>query len=860
MSLPSRLSGPAWIVAVAFLLSVQFGAGQGPLVPPGMRLIIVASAAEAEQLTNQLKAGADFAALAKERSIDPTSADGGYLGRIDPAALRPELRAAVQRLAGGQISEVVRIPTGFAILKILPASEALPAINASPNRILAVAAQGAVSYSVAVSGFAEAQTIFLRFPKPAGWNQDLRAVCDIRKRSIPTAIEQLRRAVDGTGVAGVAKESPFDLLQTHYGWAQVLAYQGNLNEAIERWLAAKRIADESVPAMVPEMNRTLGLACLHKSEMDNDLYRAPSDRCLFPPRGDVRLTEPEASERAVKYFLDYLAQKPDDLEVRWLLNLAEMTLGRYPGGVPPRYVVPLSAFESKADIGRFVDVAPEAGLTAFSLAGGVIVDDFENRGLLDVVTSSMDVCEPLHYFRNNGDGTFSERTTEAGLAEQLGGLNIIQADYNNDGCMDILVLRGGWEFPVRKSLLKSNCNGTFSDVTRQSGLATIGTSTQTAVWADIDNDGLLDLFVGREDGPSQLFRNKGDGTFEDISQPSGVGHSAFTKGVVAADYDNDGYVDLYASNYSGDNLLYHNNHDRTFTEVGNKAGVQAPWRSFAAWFFDYDNDGWLDLLVNSYYQSTDEVVRTYLGMPHNAETIKLFKNLRNGTFRDATKEAALDKVFMPMAANFGDVNNDGFLDMYLGMGNPSFAALFPHELLLNTGAGSFVNVTAASGTGELHKGHGIAFADLDRDGDEDIVAEIGGAVPADRHALRVFENPGQSNDWINVRLVGVKTNRAAVGARISLTVENVGRAGDVKTRSIHRTVGSGGSFGANPMELHVGLGASAHIKKVEVWWPASNTFQRFSDVGKNQFLEIREFAERYTKLERRAVRLGGVRR
>ena len=569
---------------------------------------------------------------------------------------------------------------------------------------------------------------------------------------------------------------------------------------------------------------------------------------------------PEASERAVKYFLDYLAQKPDDLEVRWLLNLAEMTLGRYPGGVPPRYVVPLSAFESKADIGRFVDVAPEAGLTAFSLAGGAIVDDFENRGLLDVVTSSMDVCEPLHYFRNNGDGTFSERTTEAGLAEQLGGLNIIQADYNNDGCMDILVLRGGWEFPVRKSLLKSNCNGTFSDVTRQSGLATIGTSTQTAVWADIDNDGLLDLFVGREDGPSQLFRNNGDGTFEDISQPSGVGHSAFTKGVVAADYDNDGYVDLYASNYSGDNLLYHNNHDRTFTEVGNKAGVQAPWRSFAAWFFDYDNDGWLDLLVNSYYQSTDEVVRTYLGMPHNAETIKLFKNLRNGTFRDATKEAGLDKVFMPMAANFGDVNNDGFLDMYLGMGNPSFAALFPHELLLNTGAGSFVNVTAASGTGELHKGHGIAFADLDRDGDEDIVAEVGGAVPADRHALRVFENPGQNNDWVNVRLVGVKTNRAAVGARITLTVENVAQAGDVKTRSIHRTVGSGGSFGANPMELHVGLGASAHIKKVEVWWPASNTFQRFSDVGKNQFLEIREFAESYTKLERKAVRLGGVRR
>ena len=119
-----------------------------------------------------------------------------------------------------------------------------------------------------------------------------------------------------------------------------------------------------------------------------------------------------------------------------------------------------------------------------------------------------------------------------------------------------------------------------------------------------------------------------------------------------------------------------------------------------------------------------------------------------------TAEVGLGRVWMPMAANFGDADNDGWLDMYLGMGNPSFATLLPHELLLNNGGKTFVSATAASGTGELHKGHGIAFADLDRDGDEDILAEIGGAVPADRHGLRLFENPGNGNDWINVRLVG----------------------------------------------------------------------------------------------------------
>ena len=165
------------------------------------------------------------------------------------------------------------------------------------------------------------------------------------------------------------------------------------------------------------------------------------------------------------------------------------------------------------------------------------------------------------------------------------------------------------------------------------------TSTQTAVWADIDNDGFLDLFVGNENGPSQLFRNKGDGTFEDISQSAGVDRDRrSSRPSWPADYDNDGYVDFYLSNYNGDNLLYHNNRDARSPKSAKQAGVQAPWRSFAAWFFDYDNDGWPDLFVTSYYISIDESVRTYLGLPHNAETLKLYRNLGNGTFRDVTAE------------------------------------------------------------------------------------------------------------------------------------------------------------------------------------------------------------------------------
>ena len=407
----------------------------------------------------------------------------------------------------------------------------------------------------------------------------------------------------------------------------------------------------------------------------------------------------------------------------------------------------------------------------------------------------------MHCFHNNGDGTFTDRTAQAGLANQLGGLNLVAADYNNDGCLDVLVLRGAWEnLGQRMSLLRNNCNGTFTDVTKASGLAAYVGNTQSAVWADIDNDGLVDLFVVNEQGPSALFRNRGDGTFEDISKTAGIDRIAFSKGVTAADYDGDGYVDFFVSNF-GASFLYRNNRNGTFTEVSREAGIQTE-KSFATWFFDYDNDGWPDLFVTSYFTSVDETARTYLGMPHNATTLLLYRNLGNGKFQDVTKETGLDKVYMPMGSNFGDIDNDGYLDIYLGTGNPSYGSLVPNVLLRNKEGKSFVDVTTASGTGELHKGHGIAFADIDNDGDQDILEAVGGAVPGDQHVFRLFENPGNGNDWVSIRLVGTKANRSALGAQIKVTVRDRGQA----TRTIYRTVGSVSSFGGSPLRQHIGLG------------------------------------------------------
>jgi len=814
---------------------------------------VVGSESEARDVVHRLGKGEDFSSLAKQKSTDATAPDGGYLGKVDLSTLRSELRDAAGSLQPGGVTGIIKLPSGFAILRRMPIDQGPAQGYVTPSRNLPLAATGAIRYSPNVGGKGEADLAFRNYSKPEGWSQDLQGLCRIRKQSLASVVDQLSKDLSLQSPDSLSRGSALDQIETHYALANLYAYQGIMDKSVHEWETAYQIAQEQLPGAMAELEEVLGIAYLHKSEIENDVYQNPGDRCIFPPPHPLRYEKTGDSEKAISFLSKYLQRKPEALDARWLLNLAYMTLGKYPDGVPKDFLIQPSAFESTEEVGRLTDVATAAGVKLFSESGGLIVDDFDGDGLLDIVTSDFDQCASMHFFHNNGDGTFSDRSKESGLADQFGGLNLIQTDYNNDGCLDILVLRGAWEFPQRKSLLRNNCNGTFTDVTAAAGLAEPATSTQTAVWADIDNDGYLDLFVGNENRPAQLFRNKGDGTFEEISHLAGIDEVAFSKAVVAADYDNDGYVDFYVSNLNGNHFLYHNNHDRTFTEVAAKAGVQKPWQSFPAWFFDYDNDGWPDLFVSSYYISVDETIRTYLGLRPNAETLKLYKNMGDGTFRDVTDSVGLDKVFMPMGSNFGDIDSDGYLDFYLGTGNPSYASVVPNVLMRNHDGKFFLDVTASSGTGELHKGHAVAFADIDNDGDEDLLTEIGGAIPGDRHAFRLFENPGNGNDWISMHLVGMKSNRPAIGARIKVTVETEQHT----LRSIFRTVSSGGSFGASPLTQHIGLGKGARISEVEIWWPATNTRQHFTNVEKNQFIEIREFAKEFMKLERRSFRLGG---
>jgi tetratricopeptide (TPR) repeat protein len=814
-------------------------------------IIVMPTQAGAEAALRQLNAGADFSVLAKEKSTDATSVDGGYLGKMDPKGLRLELREALNGRTVGQLTDVVHLPTGFAILKVLAHAPALEDLNR--NRIASLISTGVIQPGAVVGGYPEALEALRDFPKPEGWPKDMRQVCEVRTETAENAKLALRDAIKSTLGWQTTSEQQVLLIQGESALAQLYAFSGEMPESIGAWKAAIKLAETADPKYMPNLLESIGATYLHWSEMENEIYSGSRDLDIFPPLDPHASYEKKnESQQAIEYFLKFLALKPDNLEVRWLLNLAYATLGEYPSGVPAAYLIPESNFKSKENIGRFVDRAPAAGLNVFGAAGGIIVDDFDNDGLLDVVITSMNVCEPMHFFHNNGDGTFTDRTKEAGLQDQLGALSLMQVDYNNDGCMDIFIPRGGWEYPQRKSLLRNNCDGTFTDVTDASGLGATVTATQEAVWADFDNDGYIDLFLANENAPAQLFHNKGDGTFEEIGHAAGIDQTAFSKGVTAADYDHDGFMDVYVSNLQGKNYLYHNNGDLTFTEIGRQAGVQAPLFSFATWFFDYDNDGWPDLFVDSYLMVMDETVRTYVGMPHNGETLKLYRNKHDGTFEDVSEQVGLDKVYMPMGANFGDVDNDGFLDVYLGSGNPNFTALVPYVLLRNKEGKSFVDITQSSGTGELHKGHAVVFADLTRQGSEDILTRVGGAIPSDEHNVRVFENPGNTNDWLNVRLVGVKTNRSGVGAEIHVTVQD----GNAAPRSIYRTVGQTSSFGGNPMEQHIGLGANAHEISLDIWWPTTRTRQHFSGLAKDQYIEIKEFATSYTKLERHPFKLG----
>ncbi len=611
----------------------------------------------------------------------------------------------------------------------------------------------------------------------------------------------------------------------------------------------------------------LGVAYLRLGETQNCCLRNTPESCLAPIKGRGVHTLREGSERAVEQFQKVLERTPADsdlhLKAKWLLNIAHMTLGSYPDSVPKSALIPPSAFTSPGPFPKFPNRAQDLGIAGFNLAGGVILDDFDGDGYLDILHSTYEPSEPLRYFHNERDGTFRLRTDEANLSGILGGFNLVQADYDNDGDTDVLVLRGAWlgrTGTIPKSLLRNEGDGTFQDVTFDAGLVEPATPTQTAAWADYDGDGDLDLFVGSEavlgfEPPCQLWRNRGDGTFEEVAEKAGVQNFRFAKGVAWGDYDEDGDPDLYVSNLGQDNRLYRNEGDGTFKDVASELGVTAPKRSFVPWFWDFDNDGKLDLFVGNYNWSEGgvaAVTRSALGNPDPVDRPSLYKGAGTGKFEDVAAARGLTETMLPMGANYGDLDGDGWLDFYLGTGFPDYEGLVPNRMFRNDRGTRFVDVTYAGGFGNLQKGHGVAFGDLDNDGDQDVFEQVGGFFLGDKYANSLYENPGFGRRWIAIEAEGRKSNRSGFGARIRVDVIDGGRE-----RSVWRWVGSGASFGANPLRQHIGLGSATKIKRLEIYWPTSKTTQVFEDVPRDRIVHIVEGVQELKVVKVDRLRLGG---
>lgn len=631
-----------------------------------------------------------------------------------------------------------------------------------------------------------------------------------------------------------------------------LLQAGEPEQAIQVFKDILNRMDPADKEAVRVVHQYLGVAYFRLGEQLNCINNRTAESCIFPIQGAGIHLDNSGSKNAVIHFEEALRANPDDLETRWLLNIAYMTLGQYPDSVPAQFLIPGLGTELSAEIKPFEEISTQMGIVERNMSGGVIIEDFDLDGDLDIVTSAWGLEEPMHYWLNNGDGSFANASQSSSLGMFTGGLNMMQTDYNNDGLPDIYILRGGWMGNFGKqpnSLLRNNGDNTFTDVTAESGLLSFMPS-QTAAWNDFNKDGWLDVFVGNESNqpnifPCELYINQKNGTFKNAAYQAGIDLIDFAKAVTSGDYDNDGWPDIFISTMNYKSYLFRNlgiqNGEVKFEDVTDKAGFASQRsKTFPTWFWDYDNDGLLDVFLCGYdfdkslgyYEAAEK-----LNMPlREASMMKLYHNNGDGTFTNIATDAGLAHVANSMGSNFGDINNDGYLDFYLGTGNPDSKSIIPNKLFVNEGGNSFKDVSASARVGHLQKGHGISFADLDFDGDQDIYLQVGGSFKGESNQNCFYLNPGQGdNNWISIRLKGVQSNRFGIGCKIKVTFQENG-----VERSVYREMNSGGSFGASPLLAHIGIGKATQIDRIEITWPLTGEKQQFTNVAPNRYLQIEE--------------------
>lgn len=520
---------------------------------------------------------------------------------------------------------------------------------------------------------------------------------------------------------------------------------------------------------------------------------------------------------------------------------------------------------------RYTDITAQAGITfkhvaspekkylVESMSGGVAVLDFDNDGNQDIYfvnSLNVDLAKSggktrSALYRNNGDGTFTDVTDKSGLGDVGWGMGAAVGDYNNDGYDDIYVTCLG-----SNHLYRNNGNGTFTDVTQAAGVDDQRWSAGAAFF-DYDNDGRLDLVVvnyveydlnhlpefgkdktcqykgvavqcgprGMRGSGDSLFHNNGDGTFSDVSKKAGVSdpNGYFGMGVICSDFDDDGWVDIYVANDSTPNFLYRNNGDGTFKEIGFLSGTAlsqdgAEQGSMGVTVGDYDHDGRFDIFVTNFVDDYNT----------------LYHNDGRNSFTDVSYKANLATVSMPFVGwgtKFFDYDNDGWVDLFIANGHvyPQLQNYHQRKLMhRNNRNGTFTEIGAQFGAPFMQEraGRGVAFADLDNDGDIDLVVNDLDGPP---QMLR--NEGGNANNFVMIKAIGVKSNRNGIGAKVKVV------SGDLtQMEEVH----SGGSYiSQNDLRLHFGLEKRAKMDLIEVRWP-SGTVDRITGVSANRLLTIRE--------------------
>lgn len=637
--------------------------------------------------------------------------------------------------------------------------------------------------------------------------------------------------------------------EIYYQLALQEIYAGHNEEAIDKLTRMyAQLKDDELIAH--GLLQYIALAYQRMGENNNCRNNHNEASCILPFSEKAVHIDQEGSKKAIEYYLKCLELFPNDMMARWLLNVSAVTLGDQENYVPKEFWVDFDKYKVDYPDGAFKNIASDLGLDNYGFLGGMCVDDFDNDGKFDVFTTSYNLRDNVKYFHNTGSG-FEDLTESAGLKGVTSGVNVVQADHNNDGWLDLLIIRGGWMEQAGYqplSLLENNGDNTFTDVTYRAGLLNYH-PCHSATWADVNNDGWLDLFVANENyedkvgtNYSQLFISNKNGTYTDVTSASGIIVSEYVKGASFADLNNDGWPDLYLSTFGSKNMLFMNqglgkDGNVKFKELGKKAGVQEPIHSFPIAIADFNNDGFQDIYVSGYGVDEVELASEYIGREAPRNPPKLYLNNGDGTFNDQTASMNLYRSIYAMGLNYGDIDNDGYQDLYAATGNGDLRGLLPNVMLRNAEGWHFDDVTADTRTGHLQKGHGVSFADIDNDGDLDLFVQTGGFVTDDRFWDAVFENPGNpKKHWLKLKLVGTKSNRAALGARVRVvTFTNAN-----KWRSFYYTVSSGASYGANPLELHIGVDNALKVDSVIVDWPTTGQQQVFTKLYINNRWQITE--------------------